>query len=54
MTPFELTIAEFGIALGAGLLGSWLLGRLHSHVIRIVFVLVLFWVSLKMLLKGVR
>ena len=35
-------------------LGSRLLGRLQSLVIRIVFVLVLLGVSLEMLLKGLR
>jgi len=35
-------------------MGSRLLGRLHGKWIRIVFVVVLMWISLQMLLKGVR
>jgi len=40
-----------GVLLGA-LLGSRLLGRLQSSLIRVVFVIVLIWVSVQMLLKG--
>jgi len=35
-------------------LGSRLLGRVQSATIRVVFVIVLLWVSGQMLLKGIR
>jgi uncharacterized membrane protein YfcA len=42
-----------GVLVGARA-GSRLLGRLHSSVVRWVFVLVLLWVSSQMLLRGLR
>jgi uncharacterized membrane protein YfcA len=49
--PFVAGPVAMGVLIGA-LGGSRLLGRLHSSVIRKVFVAVLLWVSLEMLLKG--
>jgi uncharacterized protein len=49
--PFVAGPVAMGVLIGA-LAGSRLLGRLHSSVIRTVFVVVLLWVSLEMLLKG--
>jgi len=51
--PFVAGPVAMGVLLGA-LGGSRLLGRLHSSVIRTVFVVVLLWVSIEMLLKGLR
>jgi uncharacterized membrane protein YfcA len=51
--PFVAGPVAMGVLTGA-LGGSKLLGRLHSSLIRKVFVAVLLWVSLEMLLKGVR
>src|SRR5581483_9433696 len=51
--PFVAGPVAMGVLVGA-LGGSRLLGRLHSSVIRKVFVIVLLWVSLEMLLKGLR
>ena len=49
--PFVAGPVAMGVLVGA--LGcSRLLGRLRSSVIRTVFVVVLLWVSLEMLLKG--
>jgi len=42
-----------GVLLGAQA-GVRLLGRLESRSIRIVFILLLLWVSTQMLLKGAR
>ena len=50
--PFVAGPVAMGVLIGA-LAGSRLLGRLRSSVIRTVFVVVLLWVSLQMLLKGV-
>jgi uncharacterized membrane protein YfcA len=51
--PFIAAPVAAGVLLGATA-GSLLLGRLQSSVIRIVFVIVLLWVSLEMLIKGIR
>jgi len=51
--PFVAGPVAMGVLTGA-VGGSRLLGRLQSSVIRKVFVAVLLWVSLEMLLKGVR
>ena len=51
--PFVAGPVAMGVLTGA-LGGSRLLGRLQSSLIRKVFVAVLLWVSLEMLLKGVR
>lgn len=51
--PFVAAPVATGVLIGA-LLGSRLLGRLQSSTIRIVFVVVLLWVSGQMLLKGLR
>ena len=51
--PFVSAPVAAGVVIGATL-GSRLLGVLHSRMIRIVFVLVLLWVSLQMLIKGVQ
>ena len=51
--PFVAGPVAMGVLTGA-LGGSKLLGRLQSSLIRKVFVAVLLWVSLEMLLKGVR
>jgi uncharacterized membrane protein YfcA len=51
--PFVAAPVACGVLLGATA-GSRLLGRLQSNVIRLIFVLVLLWVSVEMLLKGLR
>jgi uncharacterized membrane protein YfcA len=51
--PFVAGPVAMGVLAGA-LGGSKLLGRLESALIRKVFVAVLLWVSLEMLLKGIR
>ena len=51
--PFVAAPVACGVLLGATA-GSHLLGKLKSQVIRIVFVLVLLWVSAEMILKGFR
>ncbi|MFI5378731.1 MAG: sulfite exporter TauE/SafE family protein [Tepidisphaerales bacterium] len=51
--PFVAAPVAAGVVIGATA-GSYLLGRLQSRVIRIVFVAVLLWVSVEMLLRGVR
>jgi len=51
--PFVAGPVAMGVLAGA-LGGSKLLGRLESALIRKVFVAVLLWVSLEMLLKGMR
>jgi uncharacterized protein len=49
--PFVAGPVSMGVLIGA-LGGARLLGRLHSALIRMVFVIVLLWVSLEMLAKG--
>ncbi len=49
--PFVAGPVAMGVLVGA-IGGSRLLGRLHSSAIRAVFVVVLLWVSLEMLLRG--
>jgi uncharacterized membrane protein YfcA len=51
--PFVAAPVAAGVLLGATY-GSHLLGRLRGRSIRIVFVLVLLWVSAEMFLKGIR
>jgi uncharacterized membrane protein YfcA len=51
--PFVAAPVAAGVLLGATA-GSKLLPRLHGKVIRIIFVIVLLWISIEMLLKGVR
>ena len=51
--PFVTAPVACGVLLGATI-GSHLLGRLRSQVIRIVFIVVLLWVSAEMFLKGLR
>ncbi len=51
--PFIAAPVAAGVVAGATL-GSHLLGRLQSRLIRIVFVIVLLWVSGEMLWKGVH
>ena len=53
IVPFIAAPVAAGVLLGA-FIGSHLLGRLRGATIRIVFVVVLLWVSLEMLLKGIR
>jgi hypothetical protein len=50
--PFVAAPVAAGVLLGATL-GSHLLGKLHGRVIRVVFVIVLLWISAQMLWKGV-
>jgi uncharacterized membrane protein YfcA len=52
IVPFVAAPVAVGVLLGA-VIGSRLLGQLHSATIRTVFVAVLLWVSLEMLLKGI-
>ncbi len=51
--PFVAAPVAVGVLVGATA-GSHLLGRLHSQVIRLVFVIVLLWVSAEMLIKGLK
>jgi len=51
--PFVAAPVATGVLIGATV-GARLLGRLQSSTIRAVFVVVLLWVSVQMLLKGVR
>jgi len=51
--PFVAAPVAAGVLLGSTL-GSLLLGRLSGRLIRIIFVAVLLWVSIEMLLKGIR
>jgi uncharacterized membrane protein YfcA len=51
--PFIAAPVAAGVLLGATA-GSRLLGRLRNNLIRSVFVIVLLWVSVEMLLKGIR
>ena len=51
--PFIAAPVAAGVLIGASG-GSLLLGRLQSRWIRLVFVLVLLWISVQMLVKGVR
>jgi uncharacterized protein len=51
--PFVAAPVATGVLLGA-VLGSRLLGRMQSATIRVVFVIVLLWVSGQMLLRGLR
>ena len=53
INPFIAAPVAAGV-LGGATAGSRLLGRIDSGAIRTVFVVVLLWVSLEMLLKGVR
>jgi hypothetical protein len=49
--PFIAAPVAAGV-LGGATLGSLLLGRLKSQVIRVLFILVLLWISAEMLWKG--
>ena len=51
--PFIAAPVAAGVLIGATG-GSLLLGRLQARAIRFVFVLVLLWISVQMLIKGVR
>jgi uncharacterized membrane protein YfcA len=51
--PFVAAPVATGVLIGS-IIGSRMLGRLQSSTIRVVFVLVLLWVSVEMLLKGFR
>jgi uncharacterized membrane protein YfcA len=51
--PFVAAPVASGVLLGATL-GSHLLGKLQSKLVRGIFVVVLLWVSLEMLIKGIR
>jgi uncharacterized membrane protein YfcA len=51
--PFIAAPVAAGVLLGATQ-GSRLLGKLHHRSIRVVFVIVLLWVSAEMLIKGIR
>ncbi len=51
--PFVAAPVAAGVLLGATV-GSLLLGRLHGRIVRVAFVLVLLWVCVEMLLKGLR
>ena len=53
IVPFIAAPVAVGVLVGA-VIGSKLLGRLQSATVRIVFVVVLLWVSLEMLMKGMR
>jgi len=50
--PFVTAPVAAGVVIGATA-GSRLLGIVHSRMIRVVFVLVLLWISLQMLVKGI-
>lgn len=49
--PFVAAPVAAGVLMGATV-GSSLLGKLHSRHVRLIFVVVLLWVSLEMLRKG--
>ncbi len=51
--PFIAAPVATGVLIGATL-GTRILGKLQSSTIRIAFVIVLVWVSVQMLLKGIR
>jgi uncharacterized membrane protein YfcA len=51
--PFVAAPVAIGVLLGAATGSRWL-GRLRSNTLRMVFVVVLLWVSAEMLLRGVR
>lgn len=51
--PFVAAPVAVGVLLGSTI-GSHLLGRLRSSVIRIAFIGVLLWLSIQMMLKGLR
>ncbi|HLX64188.1 MAG TPA: sulfite exporter TauE/SafE family protein [Planctomycetota bacterium] len=51
--PFITAPVAAGVLAGAAM-GSHLLGRMKGSTIRVVFVVVLLWVSAEMLLKGIR
>ncbi len=51
--PFVAAPVATGVLIGATV-GSRLLGKLQSSTIRVVFVVVLLWVSVEMLSKGIR
>src|SRR5205823_8965724 len=51
--PFIAAPVAAGVLAGATL-GSRILPRLHSHFIRILFILVLLWISAQLLWKGFR
>jgi len=53
INPLVVAPVATGVLIGA-VLGSRLLGRLQSMTIRLVFVVVLLWVSGQMLLKGLH
>ncbi|HTY00544.1 MAG TPA: sulfite exporter TauE/SafE family protein [Bacteroidota bacterium] len=53
INPFIAAPVATGVLIGATL-GTHLLGRLHSSTIRLAFVVVLIWVSVQMLLKGIH
>ncbi len=53
INPFIVAPVATGVLVGA-VLGSRLLGRLQSMTVRLVFVVVLLWVSGQMLLKGLQ
>ena len=53
INPFVAAPVAAGVLLGATA-GSLLLGRLKSSVVRGTFIIVLIWISLEMLWKGVR
>src|SRR5205823_12843336 len=51
--PFRPAPVAAGLLIGATA-GSRILPRLHSHFIRILFILVLLWISAQLLWKGFR
>lgn len=53
INPFIAAPVAAGVLVGA-VVGSRLLGRIHSASIRIIFVVVLVYVSVQMLLKGIH
>ncbi len=53
INPFIVAPVAAGVIIGATL-GSRLLGKIQSSTIRVIFVVVLLWVSIQMFLKGVQ
>jgi uncharacterized membrane protein YfcA len=53
VNPFITGPVAVGVVLGSTI-GSRILSRIHSSLLRISFVLLLVWVAIQMLLKGVR
>ena len=52
VNPFITGPVALGVLAGSTI-GSGMLGRIHSSLLRILFVLLLLWVAVQMFLKGI-